>query len=341
MSTPDLRYQQRHGHFDVSFVSVSRLADDRFFRSQQLLAVVQYGEREQQPLSMPCLLVCVPTPQLNEEDLVEIWTSSTPVTTGQRDGLCYAANGQALFGVCEVSEADGTSLDSLTYDVYRSILRFVDEEGYPDLLRVWNYLSDINEEQDGLERYRRFCLGRYNAFAELTPDFEGTLPAGAAIGTHKPGLIVYFVAAREAGKPIENPRQVNPYRYPPQYGPRSPSFARAMVKDWQTHRQLFLSGTASIVEHETRHVGDVCAQLTETLRNVNALLGHAAKVTGTDFREKSTDAVLKLYTRHANDLPLIREQLAQALGEKVSVMFLNADLCRQELLLEVEGIYKQ
>ncbi len=341
MSNPDPGYQRNYGNFDVNFVSASRLQDDHFIKSRCLLAAVHYGEGDEQPLSVPCPLVFVPTPQLNEESLVEVWISSVPVTTGQRDGVRYAVNGQVLFGVCEVPEPAGTLLDSLTYDLYKRMIQFVNQEGYPDLLRVWNYLSDINEEQNGLERYRRFCQGRYDAFSEFTPDFERILPAGAAVGTLKPGLLVYFVATRGAGQPIENPRQTNPYRYPPQYSPRSPSFCRAMFKDWRTYRQLFLSGTASIVEHETRHAGDVRAQLNETLHNMQALLEHAANVAGTDFRAKSTEAVLKAYVRRASDLPLIRDHLVQALGEKLSVIFLNADLCRRELLVEVEGIYKQ
>jgi hypothetical protein len=46
-----------------------------------------------------------------------------------------------------------------------------------------------------------------------------------------------------------------------------------------------------------------------------------------------------VYLRHAADLPLIEKQLAHALGEGASVLLLNVDLCRKELLMEIEGSY--
>ncbi len=305
----------------------------------QPVAVIQYGEGEPSSLSVQCPSISIPAPQLNTENLVEIWTSSTPVTMDEQDGIAYAANEQALFGLSRLEETQDQLLDTLTYNSYRNILRFVKEKGYSNLLRVWNYLSDINDEQDDLERYRRFCVGRFNAFHEFDTGFEQALPAATATGLHNPGLFIYFLAARGTSQSIENPRQLNPYHYPPQHSPRSPSFSRAMVKDWGTHRQLFISGTGSIVEHQSLHDGDVVAQLTEVLRNIDALLQHAASVSGTDFRDKCTTSTFKVYLRHAADLPLIQEQLAHALGEGTSVLLLNADLCRKELLMEIEGTY--
>jgi len=305
----------------------------------QPVAVIQYGEGEPSSLSVECPSISIPAPQLNTENLVEIWTSSTPVTMDEQDGIAYAANEQALFGLSRLEETQDQLLDTLTYNSYRNILRFVKEKGYSNLLRVWNYLSDINDEQDDLERYRRFCVGRFNAFHEFDTGFEQALPAATAAGLHNPGLFIYFLAARGTSQPIENPRQLNPYHYPPQHSPRSPSFSRAIVKDWGAHSQLFISGTGSIVGHQSLHDGDVVAQLTEILRNIDTLLEHAADVSGTDFRHKCTTSTFKVYLRHAADLRLIQEHLAHALGEGASVLLLNADLCRKELLMEIEGTY--
>jgi chorismate lyase / 3-hydroxybenzoate synthase len=325
--------------FEVKFVPASRLADG-WLGPQPLLAVIQYEIRDSHPLSVQCPSVVIPTLQLNEEKLVEVWTSPTSVVTGQRGELRYAANGQALFGTCELQEREGTPLEVLTQEIYRRIFQLVEEEGYPNILRLWNYLSDINAGEGDLERYRRFCVGRYEAFAERNPGFEGMLPAGSGVGIHTPGIIVRFVASREAGKPVQNPRQVNAYHYPAQYGPRSPSFSRAMFKDWGAQRQLFLSGTASIVEHQTSHVGDVRAQLAETLRNMRALLRHAAEVTATDFQEKSTRALFKVYIRHPEDFSSIERLVRRELEKDTPVLYLNADLCRHDLLVEIEGMYQ-
>ncbi|MEE9157263.1 MAG: hypothetical protein V3U60_02595 [Gammaproteobacteria bacterium] len=338
MATLNSGYGKSSGLFEVRFVPASRLMGDHV-NGPQPVAVIQYGEGEPSSLSVQCPSISIPAPQLNTENLVEIWTSSTPVTMDEQDGIAYAANEQALFGLSRLEETQDQLLDTLTYNSYRNILRFVKEKGYSDLLRVWNYLSDINDEQDDLERYRRFCVGRFNAFHEFDTGFEQALPAATAAGLHNPGLFIYFLAARGTSQPIENPRQLNPYHYPPQHSPRSPSFSRAIVKDWGAHRQLFISGTGSIVAHQSLHGGDVVAQLTEILRNIDALLEHAANVSGTDFRHKCTTSTFKVYLRHAADLRLIQEHLAHALGEGTSVLLLNADLCRKELLMEIEGTY--
>lgn len=340
MATPDPRYLLQSGLFEVSFVPASRLVDERFLASQPLLAVVQYGTRDHPSLSLPCPSAIIPLLQLNEVKLAEVWTSTTPTITGSRNELRYAANEKVLFGICPLRKREGVPLDAVTYSIYQNIFRLVEEQGYPNLLRVWNYLSDINEEQDDLERYRRFCVGRYNAFAEFRTNFERALPAGSGIGIHTPGVVLCFLASRETGKPVENPRQVNAYRYPPQYGPRSPSFSRAMINDWGTRRQLFLSGTASIVEHHTRHAGDTHAQLAETLNNIRVLLQHAADVTGVEFQGESARAVFKVYIRRPEDFPLIEEVLERELGRQASVLYLNGDLCRRDLLVEIEGVYQ-
>lgn len=338
MATLNSGYGKSSGLFEVRFVPASRLMGDHV-NGLQPVAVIQYGEGEPSSLSVECPSISIPAPQLNTENLVEIWTSSTPVTMDEQDGIAYAANEQALFGLSRLEETQDQLLDTLTYNSYRNILRFVKEKGYSNLLRVWNYLSDINDEQDDLERYRRFCVGRFNAFHEFDTGFEQALPAATAAGLHNPGLFIYFLAARGTSQPIENPRQLNPYHYPPQHSPRSPSFSRAIVKDWGAHSQLFISGTGSIVGHQSLHDGDVVAQLTEILRNIDTLLEHAADVSGTDFRHKCTTSTFKVYLRHAADLRLIQEHLAYALGEGTSVLLLNADLCRKELLMEIEGTY--
>ncbi len=339
MAILDSRYRKASGPFEVNFEPVSQLTGDYFSEWRQPLAVIQYGEAAKLPVSADCPLPCIPLRQLNQEPLVELWTSSTPVTNGEQNGIAYAANEQVLFGFAQFGEPPGRLVDNITHRAYHDILEFVQRKGYPDLVRVWNYLSDINSEQDGMERYRRFCVGRFDAFNEISPGFEQAQPAATAAGLHHPGLYICFLAARGTSQPIANPRQLNPYHYPPKYSPRSPSFSRAMMKDWGAQRQLFVSGTGSIVEHQSLHAGDVVAQLAEILRNIEALLEHAAVVSTETLRDKSTDRAFKVYLRHAADLPLIQERLTQALGEGTDVLILNADLCRKELLMEIEGTY--
>src|SRR3546814_7777072 len=139
---------------------------------------------------------------------------------------------------------------------------------------MWSFLAQINVGAEDHERYRQVSAGRNRARA-LRPDFERALPAATAIGMLEPGLVIYFLAGKQPGLPIENPRQVSAFRYPRQYGPKSPSFSRATLIGDGANARLLVSGTASVVGHESLHAGDLTAQLDETMANLDAVLASA------------------------------------------------------------------
>ncbi|SFF25662.1 chorismate lyase / 3-hydroxybenzoate synthase [Fontimonas thermophila] len=271
---------------------------------------------------------------------VEIWESATPVRCGDEDGIRYAENGAVLFGQISVPEAEFEPVEHSVYRIYTRLDGFLRRRGFPAWLRIWNFIAHINRGEADGERYRRFTLGRYQALA-LEPDFERHLPAATAIGTHTGGLLIYFLAARTPGVQIENPRQISAFRYPRQYGPRSPSFSRAIYRPWADTPDLLVSGTASVVGHETLHAGDAPRQLAETLANIDALLARAAQVHGdTDHRRWQPEQV-KLYLREPALLEPIWRPLQQALGAGVPITALQGDICRTDLCLEVETLYRR
>ncbi|GMQ91217.1 MAG: hypothetical protein BMS9Abin11_0525 [Gammaproteobacteria bacterium] len=338
MTIPHLKPQTRQRSIDVAYLRVAQLGDPNYVDPKRVLAAVQYGG-DVAPVSDDSSLIHVPLRNLGQQALLEVWQSSIPVERGQLGDIHYCCNGEFLFAAIRCEESDFVELESLSYDAYQEILRFLRQVDYPHILRMWNYLADINEAQGGLERYRSFCKGRYQAFAELDPGFEQSLPAASAVGAHQPGLCVYFLAARESGLPLANPRQVNAYQYPEQYGPRSPSFSRALINTSGDNLQFYIAGTASIVGHETLHQGDVREQTLETLRNFRALHGHARDSAGVDFENDSTQILYKVFIRHAQDYPAIQQILSDKFGSNANVLYLHADICRSDLLVEIEAIY--
>jgi chorismate lyase/3-hydroxybenzoate synthase len=163
-------------------------------------------------------------------------------------------------------------------------------------------------------------------------------PAATAVGKTsdaRRSLQVCWLAGREPGVEIENPRQLAAYRYPRCYGPAAPSFSRAMLVPGPL---LLVSGTASIVGHESMHPGDTIAQLHETLDNLDALLRQAAETAARPVPRLGPDSLLKVYLRHANDAAPVVQQLHARLGDGLPLVILAADICRQELLLEIEAV---
>jgi len=170
----------------------------------------------------------------------------------------------------------------------------------------------------------------------------GKVPAASALGAaHDSPLVVYFLAARTPPSFVENPRQVSAYHYPPEYGPRSPTFSRACLSNFAGGPMLFISGTASIIGHETVHVGDAAAQTREALRNIDALLQEANQLAAPPARFAIENLRFKAYVRHATDLPAVKSELRAAAGPAAQVLYLQADLCRRDLSIEIEatGLY--
>ena len=108
----------------------------------------------------------------------------------------------------------------------------------------------------------------------LRPLVASDFPAWQEVRRRNVDWLTKWEAARVPGTPVENPRQVSAYRYPRQYGPQAPSFARAMLPPSQA-MPLLLSGTASVVGHESKHHDCVESQLAETFANFDSLIAAA------------------------------------------------------------------
>jgi chorismate lyase/3-hydroxybenzoate synthase len=290
----------------------------------------------------------VNTPVLpGEMHLCEVWSSGRPAESGQHSRVRFRRTEEMLFGCIAVPERDFNApaenasatltLHEATAQAYAEICATLDAHDYPHLLRVWNYLPDINRDCQGTERYRQFNTARQEALLASGRALAGSVPAASALGaTSDSPLVVYFLAGRVAPVFVENPRQVSAYHYPRQYGTHSPVFSRAALLRQSGSLTLFISGTASIVGHRSLHVGDTSAQTRETLTNIEALLSEANRLArGVHF---DLDALAyKVYVRHRADLALIQAQLASALGARAKIVYLQADICRQDLLVEIEA----
>ncbi len=271
--------------------------------------------------------------------VVELWTSNLPVQYAESNGIQYATDGEFLFGtVYDANPVESAEFECRIQKIYRDIIELTETRGYPHLLRMWNYIPGINRHYNGLENYQRFCHARSQAFQEHYGDFTFLLPSASAVGTRQGQFVLYFIASNKAGIQRENPRQVSAYHYPPQYGRRSPSFARATLNHLNDGEFLFISGTASIVGHQSLHKGDFQAQMDETLRNIEALIESTAADESTRFRSLTDVDYFKIYLRHASDMEIARETIHRRIGARVRTLFLTGDICRQELLVEVEAV---
>ena len=277
-------------------------------------------------------------PPLGGESLCEHWTCAGIERRGTGRGFRFACFGPRMFAYAVFRE-DSPDLESLTRQVYRDLLRLAREQGYPWILRVWNHFPDITGPAGRLNRYQSFCEGRRRAWREDGPGFGQRLPAVTTTGSFAPGFAVYFLAGREAGRPLENPRQTAPADYPEHLGPHGPSFCRGVSHAAGGQAALYLSGTASITGHETRHCGDVAAQAREILHNHAAVI-EQARIEGAARPERLHDLPFqKIYLANPDDLPKVEDAVNAMVGRDTPRYFLHSRLCRDDLLLEMESVY--
>lgn len=230
--------------------------------------------------------------------------------------------------------AEGFTLESLVEEAY---LELLEKLPFP-AVRIWNYLPRIvQDDGEGQDRYMRFNAGRYRAFVKKVcsaEQFERALPAGSAVGHAGLDLVIHALACRHESVAVANPRQRPPHQYSPRYGPKPPCFARARLIH-SNPRLLVIGGTASIRGEESVRIGDLQGQLTETAQNLSSLISAAF---GGSPQPLAHLTHLRVYYVNACDRTVLEKTIARWFSATGHVEWIQADLCRRDLLVEIEGI---
>jgi chorismate lyase/3-hydroxybenzoate synthase len=325
-----LHANQRHAH-KAPRVTYRDAGVNKTVLHSTTLAAFGFGRNHTDLPADPRWLQVALAP-LNGSARVEFWDVGVPVEHGRQGDVRWSRGGGWLYAAIELDEReyggpDG-GLDGAAEHAYSQLCGFVSAQGEHHVQRIWNYLGGINKGAGDEERYKQFCDGRVRGMGAF---FADGFPAATAIGHHAGEhlLQIYLLATDRPGTRVENPRQVSAWNYPRQYGRTPPSFARATMLPG--HDVLAISGTAAVVGHASAHHEDLNAQLRETLLNLDALLQSAGVPPG--FGATSP---LKVYVRHASDAPYASDFADKHLPS-VPVLLLHGDICRSELLVEIDG----
>jgi chorismate lyase / 3-hydroxybenzoate synthase len=325
-SMTDLRDLPAPGALPALRIAYETAAPSELLAQPNVLAVVGFG-RATAPLDHTGY-VHVGLDVTHGGEFVEVWRGRAHVQYGRDAQVRWSSDGDYTFAALEIEESAHGGVEGAARHAYELLSAWCRAAPDRHVLRIWNYLDAINSGAGDTERYRQFCAGRAAGMNGL---FDAGYPAATAIGRRdgKQLLQLYWLAAREPGVPLENPRQMSAWRYPRQYGPKAPNFARAM-RSPAAHPQIYISGTAAIVGHTSHHAHDCLAQLDETLANLESLLGGGGHL--------GPHCVLKVYLRHAADAHAVRTRLRERLGDTPMLLLLG-DVCRAELLIEIDGVH--
>lgn len=265
-----------------------------------------------------------------QEPINEVWqVEGDRVERGQQNNIfwCRSTNLICASVPLDVDPDESSPVELTVERAYTQLIRFIRNQGYPYPMRLWNYLPKINLGDGDGEMYKRFCTGRLNAFNSLEVLSE-EFPAASALGHHDKGGVIYVFAGKTPVLNFQNNKQVNAYEYPRVYGRSSPSFARASAVSLGDHNSLFISGTASIIGHQTVEVNSLHGQLKTTLNNIQHLLR-----TSNPYNAKLS--TMKVYLRHKEQFPEAKRWLDQYCPN-VAIVYTLADVCRANLLVEIE-----
>jgi chorismate lyase/3-hydroxybenzoate synthase len=318
-------------------VAYEKSAPEAPLAEDDVLAVFEFGRSPLESISPRHVPVALP--QLDSPARLEVWRCEGPIKSGTWDSLRFAQGHQLTMGHIALDLVAAGDMRTASRDAYDLLRSYLSQSPHPWPLKIWNYIPAINRGTEDEELYRQFCLGRADAVL-LDPGDLPPLPAATAIGApdDEPALQVYFLCGALPGMDIENPRQVSAWRYPRQYGPRSPLFSRGTILTLGGSRQFLISGTASVVGHQTHHENQVDNQLRESLRNVHSLLEESSRLMGGFRAGLDSRGVLKVYIRNAADYPQIREILDAEAPPDIPRIYLKGDICRENLLTEIDGI---
>lgn len=275
--------------------------------------------------------------------------SASPVLEDGAVSLEVTRGGGFCLASVRVPDARGLDRDAFreaAAGAYRRLETILRDQALAHPVRLWNHIPGIHDPMgEGQDRYMAFNAGRFEALAEWfggAASFDTRSVSASGVGHDGTDLVIHCLAADQPGRAVDNPRQVPPHRYSRRFGPLPPCFARATTIHPPGGEPLVLvGGTASIVGEESVHLGDLERQVEETLTNLAVLLNVAAGEAG-DLDGRAAVLAryrdLRVYYPDPERLGELRVLLAEAFPGVQEIEWVRADLCRSELLVEIEGV---
>jgi enamine deaminase RidA (YjgF/YER057c/UK114 family) len=195
---------------------------------------------------------------------------------------------------------------------------------FSNVLRTWFYNDNILSWYDDFNEIRNSIFHEKRIFEGLVPASTGVGGRNAAETALAGGLLaIKPKAAGVQAYAVQSPLQSAAMEY-------GSSFSRAVELDLPDHQRLYVSGTASIKPNgRTAHMDDPQAQVKLTMEVVYAIL----ESRGMDW----TDVIRALaYFKYAKDAPILEIFRAQNNISRFPVVIVENDICRDELLFEIE-----
>ncbi|MGD2034549.1 MAG: hypothetical protein PVF73_05795 [Bacteroidales bacterium] len=268
-----------------------------------------------------------------------------------------SVQGKEIYAAGITSENPNDNLRDQVEDSYKLMNDVLTEESmsFSDIVRQWNYVEEIvslhRNGERSVQNYQ--VLNDIRSFYYSQSEFTNGFPAATGIGMNYGGVLIEFYAVKPLENvkilPVKNPNQVDAYNYSQKVlignsfmklqEKTTPKFERAKFISLNGHKNIFISGTASIHNEKTIGLNDVRKQTVVTIDNISNLvsLENLVRSGFNKGRETLTYLFLRIYVKNEADMPVVKE-ICNNYFEGIQVSYLIADICRDDLLVEIEGV---
>jgi hypothetical protein len=314
-------------------------SDEEYLKRRSILeekALACFGNRE------PALSY-VSQPPLHAPLLMEVHS----IVAGEIDKITYKRFQNKPYTLLENKEgrflfAGGfqsdisASVEQQSVNVFRQIEELLKLEHFPihSIIRQWNYIERISCFSNGKQHYQSFNNARSDFYAK--DSWPHGYPAATGIGANLGGVVVdldaaVFTSPDAYAVPIDNPLQIAAHTYSDKVlktahkTKATPKFERAKSIVFANRRIVYISGTAAIRGENSLSNAGLEHQLHATIENITQLTGKAPWI------------MLRVYLKNKADYALA-ERLIKEYHLHIPISYMCADVCRDELLIEIEGI---
>lgn len=315
-------------------------ASNEEYKEQQ--AIIYNKVKEKFNKNIPALSY-ISQPPLNGGLVLEIHSYPTE----PNEEIIYKSMGNVHYIILKDKHAKGlliggiqgdinTSIEQQSQDAFHILEGILHDEGFDinDIIRQWNYIEQITEFEGTNQNYQSFNNARSDFYNKT--EWTRGYPAATGIGMNHGGIIIdadvaSFTSDQYAVIPIDNKLQVAAHKYSEQVlenaqlQKTTPKFERAKALIHNQNRLVYISGTAAIRGEESLKDVGLKEQLKITIENIGQLTGNAPL------------AMLRVYFKDAVSETEIKE-LMKPYNINIPISYVQANVCRTELLIEIEGI---
>lgn len=275
-------------------------------------------------------------PSHPNEMVKTLWEGKTPW------GRLWNRNGATFLQLQNLSPdhfPNGENRQLQAETMFRKAEAILKSQGasYRNVVRTWIYVDQILDWYHEFNKARNACYTDFGLLrnGELEHAEKIYLPASTGIAGKNPqsvpAIMDLLAVAKSSNSdiqiyPLSGARQRSPYRY-------GSAFSRAMCVVEPKEKWIFVSGTASINEQgESVHQGDMASQVRHTFEVVETLVCPEG-ISISNLCEAT------VFLKRQEDFT-VYQKTAEALGfSNIPAVYLIADVCRDELLFELDGTF--